>query len=302
MVKLFTSKHPEEVGLVHAILEKEGIACSVQNQNLALGMGEIPHQECWAELWLHDERDLPAAQQVFRDLTAKPDRPEAWRCAECGEEVPAEFMTCWNCSSGREPEREEVDPARGRQVALEMDFVYTEDEYRRAVFFHLCKVVPFRFFLFVAIGLFGLGCLYITDPASSGAETGFRLIVVGCCGLAILFALHTVIPHWMALRNAGVHKPQQVRLDEKGVDVCSPLRSLRATWSGIERVHVTDEFIVLYPEGYLFALPRRVIDGPEKFRVLSEIIDRHVTDIDDRSSQGKRLRTAQDGVDTEVGG
>jgi len=300
MVKLFTSKHPEEVGLVHAILEKEGIACSVQTQNLALGLGEIPHQECWAELWLHDERDLPAAQQVFRDLTAKPDRPEAWRCAECGEEVPAEFMTCWNCSSGRDPECKEVDPARGRQVALEMDFVYAEDEYRRAVFFHLCKGVPFRFFLFVAIGLFGLGCLYITAPASSGAETGFSLIVVGFCGLAILFALHTVIPGWMALRNAGVHNPQQVTIDDDRIEVRSPLRTLSLTWEDIRKVCVTDEFVFFHPESCFFALPRRTVEEGDPLRKLADVIDRRVTDIDDRSSHDKRLRTALDGVDTEV--
>jgi len=299
MVKLFTSKSPEEVELVKSVLEKEGIACSMQNQNLSLGLGEIPHQECWAELWLHNESDLSAAQQVFRDLTAKPDQLRAWRCAKCGEEVPAEFGTCWNCSSARDDECEEVGPAQGRQAALEVDFVYAEDEYRRALFFHLCSGFPFRFLLFVAIGFFGLGCLYITGPASSDTDFGFGLVFVGSCGLAVLFALHTVIPHWLASRNAGVHNPHQVTIDDRGLDVQSPLRPLRATWPDIKKICVTDEFLFFHPEGCFFALPRRTVEEGDAFRKLADVIDRHVTDIDDRSSHDKRLKTVLGGEDGE---
>ena len=89
------------VGLVKGLLEQGGIACLMKNQNLAGALGEIPPQECWPELWITDERDLPQAQKIVAAaLSPATVYTPPWHCA-CGEEIEGQFTACWNCNRER---------------------------------------------------------------------------------------------------------------------------------------------------------------------------------------------------------
>ena len=90
-----------DVGLIKGMLEQDGIACLVKNQNLAGAMGEIPPQECWPELWITDDSDLPLAMKIV-DVALSPvtDSSVPWHCS-CGEEIDGQFTACWSCNQER---------------------------------------------------------------------------------------------------------------------------------------------------------------------------------------------------------
>lgn len=89
-----------ELGLVQGILEEDGIACLVKNQNLAGAMGEIPLHECWPELWIINDADLPRAEGLVAAMLVPTGvASPSWQC-HCGEIIEGQFTACWNC--GRE--------------------------------------------------------------------------------------------------------------------------------------------------------------------------------------------------------
>ncbi len=101
MIKVYSSENSMDVGLVKGMLEQEGIACLVKNQNLAGALGEIPPQECWPELWIANERDLPQAKKIVEAVMSPLREYKApWLCA-CGEEIEGQFTSCWNCNQER---------------------------------------------------------------------------------------------------------------------------------------------------------------------------------------------------------
>lgn len=101
MIKVYSSENSMEVGLIKGMLEQDGIACLVKNQNLAGAMGEIPPQECWPELWITDDSDLALAVKIV-DAALSPvtGTSTPWHC-QCGELIEAQFTACWNCNQER---------------------------------------------------------------------------------------------------------------------------------------------------------------------------------------------------------
>ena len=83
------------------LLEAEGIACRVRNENLAGAMGEVPFLECEMELWVLEERDAARAVEILRYGPLPPlEKGPGWRCA-CGEMLETQFTQCWNCGALR---------------------------------------------------------------------------------------------------------------------------------------------------------------------------------------------------------
>jgi hypothetical protein len=87
--------------LLKELLEGEGVACLIRNEELFAAMGEIPFIECFPELWVVDDEVYPRAR-VLLDGWLKRDEPkgEPWVCSGCGETLEGQFGACWNC--GRE--------------------------------------------------------------------------------------------------------------------------------------------------------------------------------------------------------
>jgi Putative prokaryotic signal transducing protein len=95
-----------------AILENEGIPCFTQNsateQSLAAGLSSslFPIPEFWPALCVLNDDDYPQAMKVLTELRKSDPAPGIdWKCASCGEMVPGNFTSCWNCQAARESER-----------------------------------------------------------------------------------------------------------------------------------------------------------------------------------------------------
>ena len=103
MKKIYTADDPIFIGYLRSLLEEKGIACSIRNELLIGGSGELPPNECWPELWvLHDE-DVQRSNAIVDQARRSTDiGGEPWRCESCDESIEAQFTACWNCGEGRD--------------------------------------------------------------------------------------------------------------------------------------------------------------------------------------------------------
>jgi hypothetical protein len=91
-----------EAGLLKDLLEQEGIACLVRNEQLFAALGEIPFLECCPELWVIDDEVWPRARLLL-DNWLKQEAPVAsWTCPSCGEALEGQFGACWKCGKPRD--------------------------------------------------------------------------------------------------------------------------------------------------------------------------------------------------------
>ena len=98
MTKLFTAPQHAQIGLLQGLLQEHGIACTLRNELLYIGRGDLAFTDTWPQLWVVDDADLPAAQTILQQWqhpVADPSGP--WKCPQCGEESEAQFAACWNC-------------------------------------------------------------------------------------------------------------------------------------------------------------------------------------------------------------
>ena len=98
---VYSAENSMEVGLIKGMLEQDGIACLVKNQNLSGAMGEIPPLECWPELWITNDNDLIRATYIVESaLTPISNSTVPWVCV-CGEKIEGQFTGCWKCGEER---------------------------------------------------------------------------------------------------------------------------------------------------------------------------------------------------------
>ena len=103
MKRVISHESLAHIGLVRNLLEQSGIACLIKNEQLSGGLGEIPFLECLPELWVLQDKDLPRAEALIKDMekTDAPRRP--WRCRRCGESNEGHFAACWQCGTADDP-------------------------------------------------------------------------------------------------------------------------------------------------------------------------------------------------------
>ncbi len=97
--KVFSSPNSALVHNLKNVLELRGIRCVVGGELRAIGMGELPVNDCWAELWVFDELRFDEAVRVIEGETDTPG--ESWDCESCGEAIAAPFDLCWKCGAER---------------------------------------------------------------------------------------------------------------------------------------------------------------------------------------------------------
>jgi hypothetical protein len=97
----FSLSDQAQAGLLKELLEKEGIACLIKNEQLFAALGEIPFLECAPQLWVVDDEVWPRAK-VLLDGWLKEDLvTESWICPSCGEQLEGQFGSCWKCGKER---------------------------------------------------------------------------------------------------------------------------------------------------------------------------------------------------------
>lgn len=86
-------------GYLGSLLEEGGIASFVKNEYLQGGVGELPPNECWPELWVVEDGDEERAKGIIEDALRPGADDGPWRCADCGEWIEPEFGACWRCAA-----------------------------------------------------------------------------------------------------------------------------------------------------------------------------------------------------------
>lgn len=99
MKRVYRHDSMAEVGLVRGLLERQGIACLIKNEQLGGALGEIPFLECQPELWVLRDQDAYRAETIVREHLDNVEQAAEWKCPNCGELNEGQFSACWQCGS-----------------------------------------------------------------------------------------------------------------------------------------------------------------------------------------------------------
>jgi hypothetical protein len=100
MKRVFTSADSAEVGLLKNVLQKSGIRCVENNEQMAQIIPAAPFQ---AELWVENEADYAAAIALLGEWQHPTNAAGAgWTCSRCGEKLESQFSKCWKCGTRRD--------------------------------------------------------------------------------------------------------------------------------------------------------------------------------------------------------
>jgi len=104
MKQVFVDPDLTRVSFARNLLEAEGIACFIQNENTrTLGpsvAGFSYTQLLDPALCILDDSQREAAAEIIRThfQNASTECPE-WACSACNESNPGSFDLCWNCGA-----------------------------------------------------------------------------------------------------------------------------------------------------------------------------------------------------------
>jgi Putative prokaryotic signal transducing protein len=101
MIRIYSSPVLAIVSNVKNVLELNGISCTITNEFLSAGAGELPPIEAWPQLWVA-EVDAERASEIIETAEKDLGEPqETWVCPKCREEIEGQFSDCWNCGTVR---------------------------------------------------------------------------------------------------------------------------------------------------------------------------------------------------------
>lgn len=102
MKEVFNHQEFERVGLCQSILEEAGIPTFIRNEtsnNLIIG---LPSPLFVPTLFVVEDGDYEEAMRILNAITdTPPSQASEWVCPKCGEQVPGNFDTCWQCGRVR---------------------------------------------------------------------------------------------------------------------------------------------------------------------------------------------------------
>ncbi|MEX0952078.1 MAG: DUF2007 domain-containing protein [Gammaproteobacteria bacterium] len=99
MKKVYVNENRMLAGYALGILESHNIEAFMKNDHLTGGIGELPVNECWPEVWIQDDSCYEQALGIINDLLDETRSASAWRCPNCNEQVEGQFGECWNCGA-----------------------------------------------------------------------------------------------------------------------------------------------------------------------------------------------------------
>jgi len=97
----FTLADRAQASMLKNMLEGEGVACLLRNEQLFAALGEIPFLECFPELWVVDDEVWPRARTLLNGWLKEDAVSDSWTCAACGEPSEGQFDSCWKCGANR---------------------------------------------------------------------------------------------------------------------------------------------------------------------------------------------------------
>ncbi len=101
MKKVYECDDAMLAGHLVSLLEGNAIACHLRNLSLTGGIGELPINECWPEVWVNNACDEDEARQLISAALAEAKTADDWYCT-CGAQVPGQFGTCWSCGMDKQ--------------------------------------------------------------------------------------------------------------------------------------------------------------------------------------------------------
>src|SRR5579871_5790785 len=106
MKEVFSSPDGALMGFYESLLDEADIPYFVRNdaaqQTGAAGLVTpiLPLPDFWPTLCVLNDDDHDRAKELIRAAReAPPITAEDWKCPACGETVPANFTSCWNCGA-----------------------------------------------------------------------------------------------------------------------------------------------------------------------------------------------------------
>jgi hypothetical protein len=102
MRHVYSHQDHARVGFYKSILDDAGIATFMKN-DVSSNSTDIPSLIIAPTLCVVNDEDYERAREIL-NAAAFPATEAAvdWKCVHCGEEVPGNFDTCWNCGAGRD--------------------------------------------------------------------------------------------------------------------------------------------------------------------------------------------------------
>jgi len=97
VIKVFENFDLSSVGRVQSLLESHGIPTFLKNQYASSVMGEVPFVEVCPQLYILNDEDFRAAEELIGPELQEPETTADWQCAGCGAAVGGEFALCWSC-------------------------------------------------------------------------------------------------------------------------------------------------------------------------------------------------------------
>ncbi|WP_110631925.1 putative signal transducing protein [Salinicola salarius] len=96
-------RHPNVLLVSHVrnVIESAGISATLRNMTLAGGAGELPPDQCEAEVWVAAAAEAQASRLVREALDGPVVVAPPWHCLGCGERLEGVFDRCWQCGRAR---------------------------------------------------------------------------------------------------------------------------------------------------------------------------------------------------------
>jgi hypothetical protein len=109
MKEVYRSNDGVMLALYQSILDDAGIANFVRNESSqqaivgSLATSLLPIPDFWPALCVVNDEDYTEAMELLTAVRDAPPTTEAdWKCGKCGELVPGNFTSCWNCEEPQE--------------------------------------------------------------------------------------------------------------------------------------------------------------------------------------------------------
>ncbi len=97
MKRVYTSDNYMLTGHIKSLLEMNHIECFMKNEALTGGIGELPANECWPEIWIQNDSDETETINLIDSYINTSVQKSDWQC-QCGETIEGQFTQCWNCA------------------------------------------------------------------------------------------------------------------------------------------------------------------------------------------------------------